>query len=213
MLLAACSGQQASSSSASSSSGQSGTSSAVQSASSSAAGVDVSGWKTLGDALSAATEKLGSGCDDKTFVGVYKVGDSFVRVVAKMEPGMLDKINALNYEDNDYDEKFAKLAGGLAIESAEDITPGKLSQAELDAYVGKTGQDLMDDGFTFSSYYMFAGDETGATMDKGYFGYGVTFDAKVPENAAEDGGASIKDATVKSIQFTSVADSAFDMGF
>lgn len=211
MMLVACSGQQTGSSSSASSSAAA-SSSAEQSASSTAAGVDISGWKTLGDALAAATGKPGSGGDEKTYVAVFEVGDSFVRVVAKMEPGLYDKIRALDYGSDDYDKKFAELAGGLAIESAEDITSGKLSQDALDAYVGKTGQDLMDDGFEFSSYYMFAGDETGASMDKGFFSYGVTFDAKVPEDKAEDQGASIKDATVKAIQFVGVADSVFDTG-
>ena len=201
MLFAACSGQQQGGSNA-------GSSDQVEATAS--AGVDTSSWKTLGDVLAATSKNAGFVCDEATFVGVYEIGDSIIRVVAKMEPGMYDKLGELDYNADDYDKLFADALGGAAIESTEDITAGKLSQEALDAFVGKTGQDLLDNGFTFSSYYMYGEDETGALMDNGFFSYGVTFDVKVPEDKAEDEGTSIKNATVKSIEFFSIAGSAYE---
>lgn len=173
--------------------------------------VDVASWKTLGDALGAQTESMASGCDEKHYVAVFAAGDTLVRVVAELEPGMYEKINELDYLDPDHDKKLNDIIGGLPLESAEDITSDALTQEQLDALVGKTGKELVDDGFIFKGYYMYGAEgETGVTMDKGYFSYGVTFDATVTDDQTEDEGAAIMDAKVTGASRMSASDSSTD---
>jgi len=116
----------------------------------------------------------------------------------------------LDFSDKDYDKKLVEAIGGMELVSAEDITSHRIDQATLDGLVGKTGQELFDDGFAFSSYYFYGGEETGATLDKDYFAYTVTFDTSITEADTEDEGASLKDAKVTAIECGGTAASLLD---
>lgn len=176
-----------------------------------AADMDVSSWKTLGDALAYDTgENSSAGWNEEHYVTVFSNGGQFVRVVAKMDPETYEAMLDLDMSSDDYKEKFLELMGGLPLESAEDLSAQQIPQAELDAYVGKTGQDLVDDGFVFDSYWMYGGGDSGATMVKGPMAYNVTFDASVSEEQIEDGGASIMGATIKEIYCSGVSMDATD---
>lgn len=164
------------------------------------ASIDVSSWKTLGDALATRTGSLSYGHDETYFVAIIEVNDSIVRMVCKSDPSVDEKLSAIEFDDPEHDQKVDEALADLELLSAEDITDTKLSQEELDAYVGKTGQDMLDAGFEFSYYSMYGGEDTDATMDYGYFSYEVIFDTTVTEDQTEDEGASITGATVKEIQ-------------
>ena len=146
---------------------------------------------------------------EQSFGGVYQIDDSYVRVTAKMTPELYEQTNALDYNDKDYDKKFSELMSGLELESVEDITAGKIPQETLDTYVGKTGKDMVNDGFAFATYFMYGEDETGVAMTNGYYSYDVIFDAKVTEDDTNDEGASIMDATIKSVEQTGFSAAAY----
>ena len=172
---------------------------------------DIASWKTLGDALANRTGDLSYGYDEELFVCVFDAGETKVRVVAQSDPSIGEKLAEIEFDDPDYDAKTNEALANLQVISAEDITDGQLSQEELDAYVGKTGQDLLDAGFVFSSYSFYGGEETGVTMDYGNYSYDVTFDVSVPEEKSEDGGESIKGATVVVIDsFGNLSDAALN---
>ncbi|MBQ9042509.1 MAG: hypothetical protein IJ111_06805 [Eggerthellaceae bacterium] len=173
--------------------------------------VDVSSWKTLGDALAYDNgENNTAGWDEKRYITVFSTDGPVVRVVAKMDAETYEKLGALDATDEGYNEKFLEVMGGLPLESAEDLTDQKVTQDELDAYVGKTGQDLVDDGFAFESYWMYGGDETGAVMAKGPLAYNVTFDVSIPDEKAGDGGASIMGATITDAVYAGASMDATD---
>lgn len=179
------------------------------------ADMDISSWKTLGDALAYDTEDThSSSWDEEHYITVFSTSDgSVIRVVAKMDADTYAKLDKLNMTDDDYDEKFLQVMGGLELESAEDLTADKLTQDQLDAYVGKTGKDLVSDGFTFDNYWMYGGDETGAKMAKGNFAYNVTFDVTVDEDKADsdEDGAAIMDATIEFMDYSGASDEALDL--
>lgn len=199
-LLSACGGQQAASESGS------GADAAATST------VDTSSWKTLGDALAVKTEDVASGWDDKYYIVAFKAGDSLFRVVAKSEDGIQDKTGELDFLADDYNDKLLEIVGGLEIVSVEDLTADAPTQEQLDAMVGKTGQELIDSGWAFQSYFMTGGDETGATFTKGYVACNVTFDAKVSSEAADsdESGDMLKDAKVTLAESAGVSDDAMD---
>lgn len=176
-----------------------------------AAPVDIENWKTLGDALASKTAEIGSSYDEEHYIAAFEAGDKVIRVVAKMDPETSEKLNALDLLDDNYDKELNDLISSLELESAEDITDEALTQDELDALAGKTGQELVDDGFVFVSYAVYgAEDDSAATMDKGNFSYCVSFDSGVSEDQSEDEGAAIMDAKVTTVQRVSVSDSALD---
>ena len=207
MLLTACGQQESSNSSPSSSSSSS--SSAAEQTETPAASLDVSGLKTLGDVLAVSSYCQGMAYGEQSFGGVYQIDDSYVRVTAKMTPELYEQTNALDYNDKDYDKKFSELMSGLELEIVEDITADKIPQETLDTYVGKTGKDMVNDGFAFATYFMYGEDETGVAMTNGYYSYDVIFDAKVTEDDTNDEGASIMDATIKSVEQTGFSAAAY----
>ncbi len=201
MPLAACGGQ---------ASQGSGTDSSTTEQSQSAT-VDVSSWKTLGDALAYDNgENNTAGWDQKHYITVFNTGNTVVRVVAKMDAETYDKLEALDMTQKDYNQKFLEVMGGLELESAEDLGDQKISQADLDAYVGKTGQDLIDDGFTFEIYWMYGDDQTTATFAKGYLAYHVTFNVTVSDDQTGDNGATVMDATIVSMEYAGASELATD---
>ena len=185
-------------------------SSAAEQAAETPAAIDTSSWKTLGDALAIATSSPNAGWDEEYYVCDFEAGESVIYAVAKMQPGVSEKLMELDFSDKDYDKKLVEAIGGMELVSAEDITGHRMDQATLDGFVGKTGQELFDDGFAFSSYYFYGGEETGATLNRDYFAYTVTFDTSITEKDTEDEGASLKDAKVTAIECEGTAASLLD---
>lgn len=193
--LAACSGQS-----------ESGGDSATDAAQ--GAPVDVSSLKTLGDVLSIEGEQSSASWTEEQYVCVVDNGQTIIRATADLTPELYERMGELDFGDDSYDEQLIDLIGGAPLTSVEDLTAAKIPQEELDALVGKTGQDLLDAGFTFASYYFYGGEETGAYMDNGMLTYDVTFDASITEADTEDGGAALTGATVTAISYAGIADSA-----
>ena len=171
--------------------------------------IDVTGWKTMADAYAVADEVIASGSLDTVCVTVFKAGDNYIRVVSDYDPSYDEKSMELSFMDDDYIEKASAIFGDLAIRSAEDITSNLLDVNALSVYVGKTGQELMADGFVYRYCDGYGGEETYAAFDKGYFGYNVTFDVHVDDDPGTDVTA-ISNATITDIQYMGVSDSAID---
>ena len=170
--------------------------------------VDPSTWETYADALATQTESMASGWNDKNLVSVFKAGDSYVRIVVQLDADSYAKVQDVDWGAADVADQLTKAAGNAKLVSVEDITNEVVSQDELDKYVGKTGKDLIADGWTFESYFMYGGDQTGATFAKDHFAYNVTFDVTTPESATEDNGASVIDATIAEMSLAGAADTA-----
>ena len=199
--LAACSG-----------SSDSGSSQSQDQSSSAEATIVNPDWKTLGDALAGQTGLLASGNNDSSYVIVFTADDGTYRAVAKMQPDTAKKLEGLDIFNPEDAQKIIDAVSGLELISAEEISGDLLSQEEVDSYVGKTGQDLIDDGLTFDRYFMSGGDQTGASFSRGYYNYEFTFDAKVAEDAPEDGGAAIMSAKiVEAHSFGNLSDTVFDL--
>lgn len=196
--LAACSGQQTAQSGAA-------TEQAV---------VDPSSWKTIGDVFALLDThedaQRAAGYDSNYYVCAFNVGDSYYRVVAKMEPQVDEKINNADWSRDDVPDQIDEAVRTLVVESATDITGDVVSQAELDKLVGKTGKQLVDAGFAFDMYEMMGENQTQATFSKGYFSYTFTFDIGVPEDKDQDEGASIMGAATTGVELYGVSNDASD---
>lgn len=175
-----------------------------------AATIDVSGWKTVGDAAAGATARSTSSWDENYIVSAYDYDGVPVRVVAQMTPEVSEALNGLDIFEEDYEEQFEKTIADLPIVEAQDLSSEMLSQEQIDALIGKKGQDLLNDGFALSCYTVYGGEETGAMMDKGLVSYDVMFEGTVAEPDDSDGGAAIKDMKVNSITFLGASNAAVD---
>ena len=81
-----------------------------------------------------------------------------------------------------------------------------LSEEDLDALKGKTGAELVKDGWTYNGSFDLENMEF--WMDKGPFQYTVVFDGSADGANAEnyDAEAETKDMKVKSVKFSMLGD-------
>ena len=184
----------------------------ADSAASQTAKVDTSSWKTMGDALATVTsDEISYSYNEKYFVCVFEADGARIRTVAEADPAIEGKFADLDFGMEDYAKKFTEIVADLKLVSAEDITAEQMGPEELDTFVGKTGQELVDAGFVFESYSFYGGEETGVTMGKGNFSYEVTFDTKVSEDQTEDEGAAIMGAKSTIVEgFGNLSNAALD---
>ena len=169
------------------------------SASGSAGQVDLSSLKTIGDAMTF------EGKDEETvqrstyngkYIYVFTVGGNAYRVTADLSSDLEEKIYALEFDD-DYDKNEAALVQDLPISTAEDLSEQILSQEELDALVGKTGQELMDMGWRSGSFYNWA--EKEAWLEYGPYAYSIHFDGEDVTEENSDDFDEIEDMTERKV--------------
>lgn len=93
----------------------------------------------------------------------------------------------------------------MEIEKIENLNETILSQEELDALMGKTGQELLDDGWVWTGHDLEAME---FWMQKGAFTYTIVFDGKVDEADYDtfDAEEGIREMTVKSAAFYELGD-------
>lgn len=200
MPLAACSGQ-----------GASGDQSAAEDTTTEeTVAVDVSSLKTLGDVMAIEGEGQSSTWNEEHYVYVTNANGAPLRAVVDLTPEIYSQIEELDFLDEEYDQKLNDIIGGLELVSLDDYSDQVPSQEELDALVGKTGQELLDDGFTFSALSMYGGDETVAEYEKDLFRYEITFDGTVDGDADSFDGSLVTELPVVSAGFIGLSDGAIN---
>lgn len=172
--------------------------------------IDVSTLSTFGDVLAIDSENYTASWDENHYLYAVDSGGSVIRAVVEINPEIYQQISEIEFQNDDSRDKLIELIGDLPMASVEDIASQRLSQEELDAFVGKTGQDLYDAGFTFLYYSLYGGKQTMAWISNGYFAYEFTFDVTVPESESEDEGASLVDAPVTEVAYVDIAQAAVD---
>ena len=170
---------------------------------------------TLGDALRMGreTQYVGS-WNDEQYVYVFDNNGVPTRVAAPMTAELVEQMESVLFSDAEEDEKDAKvleIIGGQPVTSVEDLTSEMLSQEELDALVGKTGQELLDAGWTDQGSHWDGGDGLVVEMTQGIFDYEIHFNESA--EFAEDQSAEevIPDLTVKSAAYYGFADCITDL--
>lgn len=169
--------------------------------------VNLASLKTMGDMMDLEGEGQTSTWDGSHYVYVIYVDGAPIRAVADSTPEIDSQIGELDFLADDYDEQLRGIIGELPLSSVEDLSDGIPPQKELDAFVGKTGKDLLDAGFTYVYLGAYGEDtEAVADFDQGLYRYSVTFNESVAEDSED--AAAIEGLTVKSIEFSELSDMA-----
>ena len=71
---------------------------------------------------------------------------------ATVSQELMDQVDALDFMDDDYEEKYNALFADLEIEDCIDFTDELISAEEWNSYAGKTIGDLVNDGFEVTGY-------------------------------------------------------------
>ena len=167
--------------------------------------VSVDSLKTFGDILSLDLEENQWAVYNGIAVYAFKLGDTYYRAKATISEEDAEKLFSIDFSDDDYEAQQEAILSPLVIDEIENLSDQMLSQEEMDALVGKTGQELQDAGWTFSGHDL---ESMEFWMGYGPFIYSVFFDGEVAEADWEsfDDEADTKDLTVKAVSFNMLGD-------
>lgn len=155
--------------------------------------------KTLGELL--GLPDVGSSLTGTTYVYAFEQDGNTYRAICDVSEETAQAIFDLDFDDPDYDKKLNDLIAPLPVKAIENLTENLPTQEEADQYIGKTGQELIDDGWTVHFYNL---DELRFGMTCGVYSYDITFEGKIqdPEDFNEDtdmGGLTVKTITCDGI--------------
>ena len=175
--------------------------------------VDLTQWKTLGDIWEY--EFWGSVVEEGTYIRAFKAEDGYYRVETDVPQDVAEKLDAIDFFDKTGEEQEKALMKDLPIKTIINLSEVLLSQSDLDALAGKTGQELLDMGFVpqGSNGFSTQAQLSWATLEKGPFVYEVTFQEYVDVDDDPNIAAVIRPLTVKSVTFSGVSQYATDKAF
>lgn len=173
---------------------------------------DISKVTTMGDALALSHEGSAMSCTyENAYVYAFEKDGAYWRMTAALNTEQSAALNSLDITEEKYDEKLMELVKNLPITNREDLSGQKLTDGEMNALVGKTGQDLEDDGWTTGYGYNLETLEF--FLEKGPFSYTVTFASEQPVGSDDitDEFEVIRPLVIKSVEFTGLGDAATDI--
>lgn len=166
--------------------------------------IDLASLKTMGDLFRYDVEDDQWGYNEEKIVALYNYGEKTYRIYADLTKEIYDALEAIDFFDEDKVEKTHKALSGAKITKAEDMAQYLPTEEYLQQYVGKTGQELLDDDFWSSGYNLYG--EQVFYMGHDLYEFEVYFNEKVEfdENNMEDFDEEevIKNMTVKKLVFT-----------
>ena len=171
-------------------------------------GADPASFKTMGDIYAANPEERERGFMDTDYCYVFELDGTVYRARGTLTEEQRDALFDLQYDDPDYEEKYREISGPIAIEQFDNLTEMIPPQEELDKYVGKTGQNLLDDGWTEGYGYNL--DNMEFWLYKGPFAYTVVFesDQKYENTDDFDVWATIAPLTIKSVTYNGLGNAS-----
>lgn len=172
---------------------------------------DVS-FKTIGEALDAlGDDSAMSAIYEHAYVCAFELDGTYWRLTADLNGEESAALSELDILADDYEEKEKALIAPLAVTKCENLNGMKLTDEEIAALVGKTGEDLINDGWTSGMGYNL--DSMEFFMEHTPFAYTVTFEAQEKlENTDDfDEMEAIRPLKVTSITFDGLGGSATDL--
>lgn len=166
---------------------------------------DFEACKTIGDLMDLNAENMQWGSSDLEFTYGFQLNGSYYRAKAAMTPEQKEAFFNIDYSDEDYEEQENAIISQLEITERQELDGLILSQEQLDGLKGKTGQELLDEGWTSGYGYNLAEGEF--WMYNGPFVYAVRFDGDFSDiDDIEDEEEFIRELTVRSAEFMDMGD-------
>ena len=160
-------------------------------------------FKTFGEIYDAhPEEELGKALCSDYYIYAFTLNGITYRAIGTPVGETYDALWDLDWSEDGTEEKLKELVKTLSIDRLDNLTAAIPTQEELDKLVGKTGQELLDDGWTSAGWNL---ETMEFWMDKGPYCCTVIFDGKVDNNEdfeEED----MYPLVVKSIQYSNISD-------
>ena len=166
--------------------------------------VDLDTVTTLGDLL--GLPDLGYSLQGTTYVYAFEQDGNTYQAICDIPEETAQAIFDLDFDDPEYDKKMNDLIAPLTVKDIVNLNEGIPSQEEAEQYLGKTGQELIDDGWTVHFYNL---EEMKFGMNHGVYSYDITFEGEIkdPDNFNED--TDMGDLTVKTITCDGIGDATY----
>ena len=161
---------------------------------------DPSSWKTLGDVRSLETGDSEATWDDEKYVYIFSYAGTKWMVTAAFSKELEDAIRNVDFMADDREAQIDAILAPCEIISVVDLASLAIPQEELDQWIGKTGQDLLDAGWEYNGY-TYDGDSMGINMINGRIEYLVSFKGGIEAPASFDEEPDYKDAVISGIRF------------
>ena len=163
---------------------------------------------TMGDVF--AYESGNNGYNEKNFVYVFEKDGVTYRAVADMPADVSEAVWAVDFFDEHRDEKIQELIAPLPIAQLDNLTEHIPAQEEIAALVGKTGQELKDEGWIISSWQL---DDMEFILERGAYAYTVIMEGDYTpnENYDFDEDTDFAPLKVKSITYYGIGDATRDI--
>lgn len=165
---------------------------------------DINSFKTIGDIINSGIDSIQSANTDRYYIYVFQAGQEYYRAVSNITPEISQSLFDLDFDDKNYDSKLNKIISPLEIDKLENLSDTVIPQEELDKLVGKTGEELINDGWTAGMGYNLETMEF--YLNKGAFEYTVVFDGKLENSDDFDEEEAIKPLVVKSVTLNGIGD-------
>lgn len=174
--------------------------------------LDIDSIKTIGDLAKLDLDGQTWSYSETKYVNVFEYGDKSYRAFADLTKEIYDELDSIDILDDDADERRAKVLENVEINKIEDMAQYVMSDSELAKYVGKTGKELLDEGFETEGFSFFI--DQYVYMTKGLCTYDVYFDTKIeydPDDEEFDIDQEIENLKVKKIVYERISGRATDI--
>ncbi len=168
--------------------------------------VDLDAVQTVGELL--GKPDYGRCVTEDKYVLAFEQDGVIYRAIAELPGDVSEALFNLEWDDPEYDEKLRALASPLRVVKIDNMSEGIPAQEELDKYVGKTGAELFDDGWTNSGWSFSDPEGIVAFMNKGPYSFDVvmTGDIADAESFEEE---DIRPLVVQSVTFDNISDPTY----
>lgn len=175
---------------------------------------ELTSLKTIGDLLALeGAEMQGSSSGEKFFVYVFRYNDVYWRALAEMSEETREAYVNIDFFDPDREQKENEILAPLAIYRLDNLNEEILSEDECNAWVGKTGEELLNSGWKTGMGYNL--EESTFFLAYKSFEYTVVFEGEIPETTDEFGDidqeAAIRSLKVKSVTYSHIGSNAADI--
>ena len=169
--------------------------------------------KTMGDALNVGKDsQYVSTWNEEHYIYCFMLGDTPVRVLADLDAESYAKVDEIVFSgDVDAEDQLIEFLSPLPLSSVEDLSESMLSAGDLDKLSGKSGQDLLDEGWIVNGSFWPEEDGLAVLLDNGIMCYQVVFEGDVKMGNDFDVEEGIRDLTVKSASFFGLGDACTDL--
>lgn len=171
--------------------------------------VDFASMKKLGEVF-AVNSDGSRASNDQVISYIFSYNGRLYRAKAANTADITGRVDALDYMAEDWEEQYLAVIGDADLIRIDDITASIPSQEDMDALIGKTGQELLDMGYEINNSDVSV-EGVRCSMEKGNAAYVITCDGTIGNIEGADAEALFKTMKVTRVEYAGESMAAYDL--